>query len=71
MIDHVSRRDVLRRSLYEMDIELSPPAFEQAFARMEEITHRHGAISSLQIRAIVDEALAGIETLNDVATSFR
>lgn len=65
------RRATLRRSLTDMDVSLSPYAFEIAFARVTTAAERTGEVTEVQMRAIVDDVISSTEILQGVAESFR
>ncbi len=66
-----SGRAAFRHALGQLDVELSDPAFEAAFARMKEMADQGGEVSPDQIRVIVDEVVSGVEVLDGVVASFR
>lgn len=65
------QRATLRRSLTNMDVTLSPYAFEMAFARVTTAAERTGEVTELQMKAIVDDVISSTEILQGVAESFR
>ncbi len=66
-----SGRAAFQNVLDEVGVELSGPAFEEAFSRMKALADQQGEVSPAQIRAIVDEVVSGIEVLDGVVASFR
>ena len=65
------QRARFRRSLNEMNVVLTPYAFEVAFARVKTTAERSGEPTQTQVRAIVDDVLSSSEILQGVAESFR
>jgi isopropylmalate/homocitrate/citramalate synthase len=54
-----------------MGIDLRDKDFEEAFGRMKEVADTGGEVSDAQIKSIVDEVVADIETMDGVAASFE
>jgi isopropylmalate/homocitrate/citramalate synthase len=65
------QRADLGQWLSRLGVDLGEAGFERAFARMKEISDRSGAISEDQLRSIVDEAVSGMEVLDEVAASYK
>lgn len=65
------QRARFKHSLAEMEVVLSPYAFEIAFARVTTVTARTGEPSGSQMRAIVDDVISSTEILQGVAETFR
>lgn len=68
MSDH---RAEFQRRLSSLGISLGAAGFEEAYARTREISDRSGAISDGKLRSIVDEAVSGMEVLDEVAASYQ
>ena len=64
-------RDKLASRLAELGVETSAASFEQVYGRVSQAQTQTGHISDRQLRAIVDDAVAGTEALEGVAESFR
>lgn len=60
-----------KRSLRDMNVTLSPYAFEVAYARVNTAAKRGVVISPEQMKSIVDDVLSSSEILQGVAESFR
>lgn len=65
------KRARFESSLAEMNVVLSPYAFEVAFARVTTVTARSGEPTGAQMRAIVDDVISSTEILQGVAETFR
>ncbi len=65
-----SGRAAFRHHLTEMGIELSGPAFEEAFESMKDTADRSGALSDEQLVRIVDEVVSRLAIMDGVAASF-
>lgn len=65
------QRARLKRALSDMNVVLSPYAFEVAYARVSTASTRNGGVTHTQIEAIVDDVLSSSEILQGVAESFR
>ena len=66
-----SGRAAFKHALGQLGIEVSDAVFETSFARMKEVADRSGEVTPDQIRAIVEEVVAGIEVLDGVTASFE
>ncbi len=66
-----SGRAAFRHALDQAGIEVSDAVFETSFTRMKEVADRSGEVTPDQIRAIVEEVVAGIEVLDGVTASFE
>ncbi|HJQ91889.1 MAG TPA: 2-isopropylmalate synthase [Acidimicrobiia bacterium] len=66
-----SGRAAFKHALGQLGIEVSDAVFETSFARMKEVADRSGEVNPDQIRAIVEEVVAGIEVLDGVTASFE
>jgi len=66
-----SGRAAFKHSLDNMGIDLRDKDFEEAFGRMKEVADTSGEVSDAQIKSIVDEVVADIETMDGVAASFE
>jgi 2-isopropylmalate synthase len=66
-----SGRAAFKHALDQLGIEVSDAVFETSFARMKEVADRSGEVNPDQIRAIVEEVVAGIEVLDGVTASFE
>ncbi|MET0696461.1 MAG: 2-isopropylmalate synthase [Acidimicrobiia bacterium] len=66
-----SGRAAFKHALGQLGIEVSDAVFETSFARMKEMADRSGEVTPDQIRAIVEEVVAGIEVLDGVTASFE
>ena len=66
-----SGRAAFKHSLDKMGIDLKDTDFEAAFGRMKEVADAGGEISDAQIKSIVNEVVADIETTDGVAASFE
>ena len=66
-----SGRAAFKHSLDKMGIDLKDKDFEEAFGRMKEVADAGGEISDAQIKSIVNEVVADIETTDGVAASFE
>lgn len=69
-IDELQRAR-FKHALAEMNVVLSPYAFEIAFARVTTVTARSGEPTGSQMRAIVDDVISSTEILQGVAETFR
>lgn len=69
--DDQAQREAFRQSLTRLDVDLSPYAFEIAYARLTTMGKRPGEVSDAQIRSIVDDVISSTEILQGVAESFR
>ena len=66
-----SGRAAFKHALGQLGIGVSDAVFETSFARMKEVADRSGEVTPDQIRAIVEEVVAGIEVLDGVTASFE
>jgi 2-isopropylmalate synthase len=66
-----SGRAAFKHALGQLGIDVSDAVFETSFARMKEVADRSGEVTPDQIRAIVEEVVAGIEVLDGVTASFE
>jgi 2-isopropylmalate synthase len=66
-----SGRAAFKHALGQLGIEVSDAVFETSFARMKDVADRSGEVTPDQIRAIVEEVVAGIEVLDGVTASFE
>ena len=66
-----SGRAAFKHALGQLGVEVSDAVFEASFARMKEVADRSGEVTPDQIRAIVEEVVAGIEVLDGVTASFE
>lgn len=65
------QRAAFEHALADLKVELSPYAFEKAFARVRRVTDNPGDVPQEQLRFIVDDVVSGAEVLQGVAESFR
>jgi hypothetical protein len=65
------QRAELERRLSKLGISLGAAGFEAAYTRVREISDRSGSISEGQLRSIIDEAVSGMEVLDEVAASYQ
>lgn len=68
--DQDKRRE-FETTLDRMGVVLTSSSFERAFARVREIADQDGELSSERMRAIVDDAVSGMEVFQGVADSYR
>jgi isopropylmalate/homocitrate/citramalate synthase len=57
--------------LSERGISLGETGFEKALSRVKDSADSTGAVSEGQLRSIVEEAVSGMEVLDDVAASYQ
>ena len=68
MSDH---RAEFEQRLSNLGISLGAAGFEEAYTRVWAISDRTGAISDVQLRSIVDDAVSGMEVLGEVAATYQ
>jgi isopropylmalate/homocitrate/citramalate synthase len=68
--DHDQRRE-LKTTLDRMGVSLTSSSFERVFARIREIADQSGEVSEDRLKAIVDDAVSGMEVFQGVADSYR
>jgi isopropylmalate/homocitrate/citramalate synthase len=68
--DHEQRRE-FQSALNQMGVSLTSSSFERAFARVREVADQNGEVSKDRMRAIVDDAVSGMEVFQGVADSYR
>ncbi len=68
MSDH---RAELQQRLSQLGISLGAAGFEAAYTRVRAVSDRAGAISDVQLRSIVDDAVSGMEVLDEVAATYQ
>lgn len=69
--DISGQRESLKRSLTALGFELSPYAFEVAFARVDTLAQKGEDVTDFQIRSIAEDVISSTEILQGVAESFR
>jgi isopropylmalate/homocitrate/citramalate synthase len=68
--DRDQRRE-FQSALNQMGVSLTSSSFERAFARIREIADQDGAVSKDRMKAVVDDAVSGMEVFQGVADSYR
>jgi hypothetical protein len=65
------RRTEFAQRLSKLGISIGAAGFEAAYTRVQAVSDRAGAISDVQLRSIVDEAVSGMEVLDEVAATYQ
>jgi hypothetical protein len=64
-------RAEFERRLSKLGISLGAAGFEAAYTRVRAASEGVGVISDNQLRSIVDDAVSGMEVLDEVAATYQ
>jgi len=68
MNDH---RAEFQQRLSKLGISIGAAGFEAAYTRVRAVSDRSGAISDAQLRSIIEDAVSGMEVLDEVAATYQ